>query len=298
VGRLLVHIDGERRDTALAPSTLVGRHAACLVQLPDPFVPLYWLEIRWLGEGAAGSWAWRAMGALDHTRGTGSHRSDGWRAMTCDAGRGTRITLGANLSVELIDATPPAPFLVDLSTGAPVEGEALHALVEVVGSGLLPSDAEGDPRRALSDGDVLVIDGRAYRAHVPEPVASTHVGRIDLRRAFRLEIDLASLTATFHQGNAYAEVTGECVRVLAVYRAARHAGTPTDGWLSAADAYEGWRELGGGENLGDTVRLERMGWERKKLRSQLRDAGVAGAQALFDRRQDQRGHAVRLAERW
>ena len=295
MGTLLVHAEGRVMATPLAPSTLVGRHAGCLARIDDLAVPLYWLEVRWLGEGAAGMWAWRAMGAVDTTRGSGTPLHDGWRAMACVDGRGTRVSLAADLSVELVDAEPPAPFVVDLATGAPVEGDALEELVEVRSERLLPLEAEGDTRRALSDGDVFVVEGRAYRAHAPSPVAGTLAARIDLRRpGIRLDVDLPTLTATVSQGKASVVVRGECVRVLALYRSARGDDLPRGGWLSPTDAHEGWLELGGA--LAST--LARVGWERSKLRSRLARAGVTGLDALFEVRHDRDGFAVRLAERW
>ncbi len=295
MGTLLVRAEGRAAATPLAPSTLVGRHASCLARIDDLSVPLYWLEVRWLGEGAAGAWAWRAMGAVDTTRGSGTPLHDGWRAMTCADGRGTRVSLDADLSVELVDAAPPAPFVVDLASGTAVEGDALEELVEVRGDRILPLDAEGDTRRALSDGDVFVVEGRAYRAHAPVPVARTLAARIDLRRpGVRLDVDLAGLVATFSQGKASAVVGGECVRVLGLYREARAADLPRGGWLSPQDAHAAWVEAGGALLSG----LARVGWERSKLRSRLARAGVTGLDALFEVRHDRDGFAVRLAERW
>ena len=270
--RLLLHADGRTRSLPLAASTLVGRAPTCHARVADPGVPLHWLEVRWLGDG----WGWRALGALGLTRGTGAVDSAGWRRMSVHAGRGTRVTLEGHAWVELLDAGPPAPFVVDLATGDALDDAVLAQVVEVWRDRWLPVSADGDPSRTLVDGEVFVEGGRPYRVWIPAPIEATLGSRLDLRRGgVDLELDAEGRCATFVQGDAEAQVRGECVRVLAVYAAARRFG---DGWLSPQEAWEGWHARGAPAD----ARMERVGWERTRLRSALSRAGVAGLDQLFE----------------
>ena len=276
VSNLLYCDAGRRQLVPLAVSTLVGRHWGCGVRLGDPGVPLYWLEIRWLD----GVWGWRALGAEERTRGTGSALAAGWRQLAVAGPRQGRVRLSADVWVELVEAGPPRPHLVDLQAGSTLDEAATAEWVELRADLVLPLDAEGDASHALPDGTVLAREGRAVRVHAPAGIVATMTATLDLARGrVFVDIDSAARKAvlTGDDGGAVT-VRGECVRVLEVYRSARRDDVPRGGWLSAQDALAGYVALGGAE---DTA-LARMSWERCRLRSLLSQAGVANVSALFE----------------
>lgn len=280
MGSLFVAYDDIRRLVPLASISLVGRGSACLARVHHPACPAHWLEVRWTGTG----WAWRALAAVERTRGAGRPLPDGWTAMSVEDDRGTRVNLGSDAWVELVDAGPPEPFAWDVVAAVPLDGPELEEVAEVRGDLLLPLSAEGDARQALADGACWVHHGpdgpRTFRAHVPTHFSSTQATRIDLARGevFVL-VDLADLRATLRQGQLTATVQGACVRTLVVYGNARDHG---EGWLSAAEAWAAWTELGAAEDRP----LDAVGWERARLRQRLDRARVGGLDVLFETRKD------------
>ncbi len=275
----------------LAAATLVGRAAGCLVRVDDPAIPAHWLELRWRGD----SWAWRALAAEDRTRGTGAFLEGGWRRMDATEGRGTRVSLGTT-SVELLSSDPPAPFAWDLLAERPLHGDALEQVAEVRDGALLPFGAEGDPAQALRDGQVWLHEEasgvRALRAHVPDTLPHTLNAALDLRRGdITAHVDLGTNTLTLARGGTSVEVRGACVRAIAVYARARE-GTP-DGWLSAADVWALWVEFGGAA----TSPIDAVAWERGRVRRLLDKAGVAGLDALIERRKEGTTTRTRLSDR-
>lgn len=277
---LLLHEADAVRALPLAAATLVGRAPACLVRVVHEACPAHWLELRWFPSG----WAWRPLAAADRTYGAGAFLTDGWRALEARDGRGARVRLaGMGVAIELVDAGPPTPFAWDVVSDEPIEGDALAEVAELLGDAMLPLSAEGDLLQALRDGQCWVhvgADGvsRTLRAHVPYVLPATVAPVIDLAApGVTLEIDLDALTAAVHQGDASAVVRGECVRVLAVFAHARLSG---EGWLDASDAWTRWVDLGGSAD----TRLDRMSWERAKLRQQLARQRVASLEALFEQR--------------
>jgi hypothetical protein len=280
MGSLLVAYDGVRRLLPLASTSLVGRSSACLARIQHPACPAHWLELRWTGT----TWAYRALAAVDRTRGSGRALPDGWTSMAVEEDRGTRVSLGSDAWIELVDGGPPEPFAWDVLAAAPIEGPELEEVAEVRGDLLLPLSAEGDADQALADGQCWIHQGpdgpRTLRAHVPTSFSATHAPRIDLARGqvFVL-VDLADLRATARQGQLTATVHGACVRTLVVYGNARDDG---DGWLTAAEAWAAWTELGAAEDRP----LDAVGWERARLRQRLDRARVGGLDALFETRKD------------
>lgn len=280
MGTLLVAYDDVRRLIPLASTSLVGRNAACLARVQHPTCPAHWLEVRWTGT----SWAWRALAAVERTRGSGRALPDGWTSMTVEEDRGTRVSLGSDAYVELVDGGPPEPFAWDVLAALPLEGPELEEVAEVRGDQLLPLSAEGDAAQALVDGQCWVHHGpdgpRTLRAHVPTHFPATHAARIDLSRGevFVL-VDLSELRATLRQGHLTAAVQGACVRTLVVYGNARDHG---DGWLTAAEAWAAWTDLGAAEDRP----LDAVGWERARLRQRLDRARVGGLDVLFETRKE------------
>lgn len=281
-----------RRLVPLAPVCLVGRGPACLARIPHPACPAHWLELRWMGE----CWAWRTLNAEERTRGTGAFLPDGWRAMEVTSERGTRVALGGDAWIELVDAGPPEPFAWDVLADVPLEGVALEEVAEVRDDALLPLGAEGDMAQALADGQCWLHNDPAHgprtlRAHVPQSFPRTLALRLDLARGrVTVELDLRANVATFAQGDVRVRVTGTCVRTLAVYARAR--GEARGGWLTAADAWAGWLDLGGG----DDAPLDAVAWERARLRKLLHRARVGNVDALFASRKEGVFVRVRLGD--
>jgi hypothetical protein len=286
---LLRVVDGEdRRTIPLAASTLIGRGWPCLVRLEHRAAPLYWLEVRW----HAGAWAWRTLSADARTRATGAFVANGWRTFTAAGGRGARVTLAEDLWVELTDASPPTAFLTDVESGAPVSPDAVDDALELRADAVLPVSAEGAEDLAYRDGAVIRVGHRVVRVHVPARDADTLGGRVDLSAPdVELDLDDAALVARFTRGDAGVVARGACVRLLAVYVAAREADVPSGGWLTPDEAHAEWVARGAPPDS----RPDRVAWERAKLRAQLSRAGATGLDALYEIRRD--GETVRTRVR-
>ena len=272
--------DGEhRRNVPLGTSNLVGRSWSCYVRFQHPAVPLYWLEVRWY----SGTWAWRLLSGAGRTRGAGTSIGDAWRVFAPSGARPARISLAEMLWVELIDSEPPTPFISDVMTGEPVPEAEMTDLVEVRERYLLPLHAEGDERARFAEGEVFRVGDRVLRAHVPQGEFDTEGCRLHLGNPeIEIGIDLEALVARFSDGHLTVEVRGECVRVLAVYAAARVANMPEGGWLTPDEAFAEWSALGGST----TSEPERIAWERARLRTQLSKGGVGGLDGLFELRRE------------
>lgn len=270
--RLLLHADGPLGTVPLLPITIVGRGARCHARLPHPSVPLHWLEVRWSGVG----WTWRELGQRDLTRGAGRLLSDGWRLLGAEAGGGSaRVRWGDGVWIELVGAGPPEPVLEDVIDGTMLDGAALDAWLEQDGGNCWPLSADRDPQRALRDGDVLREGERVFRVHLPGPIASTDRACMMIDHpAVELELDRQALAATFVIGSRSLRVEGESVRLLLAYAQARSAG---DGWLTTEQAHTAWVALGGNP----TSEVERVRWERGKLRTLLVRGGAGRVDALF-----------------
>ena len=274
--------------TPLAPAVVIGRSPGCLVRVDDPAVPAHWLELRWRGEG----WAWRVLAAEDRTRGAGAVVEPGWRRMTAGNGRGTRVVLG-EVGIELVDDSAPEACLWDRGAERAVEGAAMEELVELRGPALLPLGAEGDFAAALRDGQVFVVEGpegpRILRAHLAGALAPTVIGKLDLEAGpVEADVDLGRNVVVLSRGMSSVEVQGACVRALALYARAGELGR--DGWLTAAEAWAFWVDLGGPT----TSSVDAVGWERGRLRRLLDRAGVSSLDLLVERKKEGATSMTRL----
>jgi hypothetical protein len=272
MGRLTLTDHGATRTVALSTSTLVGRHWSCGAVLAAPSVPLYWLEIRWLGE----RWGWRELTPRDQARGAGESLGDGWRALV------GRVRWDERVFLDLADASAPEACAVDVATGAVARGDALYHLVEIDDEGAWRLGDDDAPRERLRDGDLFASGRTVWRLLLPEaPVATLrngfHVGHPEVA----LDLDVTQLTATFTLHRTSAVARGECVRMLAPYAEARMEEPWDDGgWLHADRVLARWIALGGNPQSDP----ERAGWEKGRLRSQLAEQGVRGLVGLFERR--------------
>lgn len=290
MGLLLVAEGDSRRIVPLATTCLAGRGTASLVRIEHPACPSHWIELRWHG----GGWAWRALNAVDRTRGSGSFLVSGWRTMEVNADRGTRISLGSQVWLELVDSGPPEPFAWDMLAAAPITDETLETVAERRGDALLPLSAEGDAKAALRDGQFWMVPGpegpRMLRAHVPVSMVATLSARLDLALGgVSVAVHMESETAVFEQGDVKVSVRGVCVRTLNLYARERTRGMP---WLTAADAWAAWTDLGGAESSPKEV----VAWERARLRQLLDRARVGSVDALFLTRKESGYVRVRLGD--
>lgn len=278
MGRLLLHADGRLRAVPLAAVTLVGRHWSCHARVNDAVLPMFWLELRWRGEAG---WNWREVAERDETVGPGEVVDGAWRSMTVRGGRGARLRGPGDTWLELTDPSPPALLLTDLQTGEILDGPDAEERVELRHDGVADPRREGEPGALMRDGEVLVIEGRAWRVHLPRLPVDTSRRWVDVSAAgCMLDLDPGSLVATFTTARGSAVARGECVRVLLAYARARRDEPPEEGWLASVDAHVEWVALGGNP---ESV-VERLSWERGKLRTALVRAGATGLDQLFERR--------------
>ena len=142
----------------------------------------------------------------------------------------------------------------------------------------------------LRDGDLVSSEDTIYRVFFPMPGTPTLVAQLQLMVGdCSVSIDLETLSASFESRDASVEVSGECVRVLAAYAIARRdEPLANGGWLTVNESHERWLDLGGNPNSNS----ERLGFERGKLRNQLRKAGVLDVKELFERQKA--GYRTRL----
>jgi hypothetical protein len=243
--------------------------------MQDVACPLYWLEVRWL----EGAWGWRALGAEERTHGGGAALPAGWRALTVATRRAGRVRLSDSTWIELVTAHAPRAHLVRLPDGEPLEDDEAARWVELRPDAALPLDAEGDASRAYPDGHVLARGAEAVRVHAPAGIATTMSSPLDLSRpGVFADVDVDARVATFANSAGQVTARGECVRVLEAYLQARRADVPRGGWLSAQEAHAAYVALGGAAD----APLERLSWERCRLRSVLARAGAAGVGTLFE----------------
>ncbi|MCB9761744.1 MAG: hypothetical protein H6739_18015 [Alphaproteobacteria bacterium] len=280
MGRVCIYQDDIAMEVPLASSTLLGRHPSCTYAIPDPRIPLYWVELRWAAELEV--WIWRALAGDDalRTRGFGSVPGrPGWYKLL-----ESRTIPHAAASIRMLDTAPPAPFAQDLVEGEVLEDERFQACFEVVGA-----VARTPAGETCIDGELVVVEGRVLRVHLPAPVVRTERPRLRLDAAdCELWVDgdpQEGFTATFIQGAEELPVQGESARLLFVY--AREFG----GGLTTREALLSWRtpEVGGNPRSG----ADRLRTERQKLRQRLAAQGAGGVDALFTEEMTRNGNERR-----
>lgn len=271
MGRVLIRFAEQVFRLPLNSSTLIGRGDRCDGVLLSSGVPLYWVEFRWRQQ----SWWWRALAATERTRGPGSLDSEGWRPITQRRGRGQSISLEGLGKVELVDDSPPGLIVEDVVTRERLEEPEATELL--------------GPEGAVAGQQLVERYGRLWRVHRPGKLPDTATTGMDLQESF-LDIYRDNLRATFTFGSREVVLEGESVRVLMVFAEVRMAGGPEGGWLTAVDAYDAWVSSGGNPKSG----VDRLAWERGKLRTELRKRGLVAVEALFEKRGSGAAACVRL----
>ncbi len=281
MGRLLLDFGDGPRRVPLGASTRIGRHWSNDALVDHPGMPLHWLELRWAGR----QWTWRALGAADRTVGAGAADGEGWRPFAKGPGK-ARVKLDGMGWVELVDPSEPALLLHDLTNGERLEAEDVEEYVELGDDGARPLGVR--PHPPLQDGQVFTSRGRTLRilhAESPTPTATT---ALDVR-ALACHLDVAEREATFTVERTSRTLRGEGARILRVYAEARLRGG--EGWLSPLDAFAEWVAAGGQPESP----VERVAWERGKVRTRLSLADVAGGPELFEVEREGPSTRVRLS---
>lgn len=280
MGTIQLGTGDDARAVPLAASTIVGRHSGSTWVLDTPSTPGVWLELRW----GPGGWAWRALAQEDRTLGPTTRdplTPPGWFRIR----QGGRVR-GPDSSLTLLDASAPAPFVVDLSTGEALDDDTIDAVLLRDHEGRCwPADVDGGADvQPLSDHDVFVAGSRALRVHLPEELARTQGPGLDvLAPDLRLALD-GDDRLTVSAAGGEVVVTGGLARVVAPYIEARIRDLPRGGWLDLDAAFEGWVERGGDSH---SPRL-RVTQDRSRLRRKLAGLGLANPDRLFETRQDGR----------
>ena len=127
---LQIQDDSRSRILPAVGSVLAGRQWTCIARFSSARIPLYWLEIRWLGE----RWAWRALAPNDQTRGSGTTIGEGWRQLVA----GSRLRWDDAVWLQLTGDGPPETTLWDEASGDFRTGEALDSLLEIREGRVLP----------------------------------------------------------------------------------------------------------------------------------------------------------------
>lgn len=270
----------------LTETTLIGRHWRCDVQATSASVPLYWVEIRWLGE----AWGWRSLSVTTETVGKGAFLSAQWRRWEV----GATIRLGESVSLQLRDDAPPSLVLEHLLTGERIDGDAVFDWVRLTDEGPCAVDADGETLRPLADGDRVELRGAPFRIWWPSAVLDTPLATLSLRASSAgIDVDLRQLVARFHTDVGDLLLRGPLVRLLAVYVKERVEGTwdAHGGWPTNQACLTRWQALGG--PVGSAA--QRLNWERHRLLSQLVALGLDGTPTLFERRRQKRVWSFRIA---
>jgi len=286
VARIEIRTPAGTSRRPLATSTLLGRHLACTWALDGPRIPLYWVELRWVGH-----WAWRVLVGEDETRGPGRVQPGGWRRLAA----GDRIVGPGDVEVHVVEGGPPDVFARDLETGEVLLGEAIDAAVEHRDDGAWPLGAEDDHRRdaPLVDGEVFRAGGRVFRFHDGQVLSRTVRAPVTLESpacelAVRAEGGAYGLEVL--EGDEAVRVAAEYVRVLVPYVEVRRADMPPGGWLELDAAHFRWQQLGGSPESG----RDRIAQDRSRLCRALAAAGVGAAATLFETRRGPEGWVTRV----
>lgn len=268
-------------ERPLAPATLLGRHYTCTWSLPDPAVPLFWVELRWFVQ----TWGWRLLADSGNTKGPLTPLSTPhWRAF----GERDRIAT-PEVAITLTEGGPPQVFATDLIHRAPIDDASFDELVVARADGYWPADAEERAGEAspLVDGDVFVSLGRVLQFSDGVAVEGTdqaviHLGR-DRTRVYLDHIPDDEPRLSILDGDAEVVVQGAYVRVIQPYLEARQA-DPDGGWLTVREAHQRWVELGGSPDSS----TERIAQDRSRLCRALARSGVVAAHTLFETRRQNR----------
>lgn len=282
MGRIQITSGTTFGQRELAYSTVIGRHWSCDIIIHHEAMPLRWVELRWLSSG----WGWRAMASKGDTIGPAPWMRPGWRRVELGRRGANTIKLRDVVKIELTDADPPQPYALDLQSKRVFVRGSLQELLASVGIQRWQT-ATG---AKLCDGDVLVIEGRPIRLHLPQRALCAEPEVPSLLHADTiLKLELESLSGAVEISELRVELTREMVRVLLPYAEVRLDEDHT-AWLTRDDAHARWLELGGNPDSP----AQRIGWLRGKVRTYLQKNGLADVDSLFESQRVGQWYATRL----
>lgn len=277
---ILLHTyKGQRARFLLSSSNLVGRHWRCDLSFDAEIVPLYWLEIRWWDS----FWAWRVLSAQDQTKGTGMLLHNNWRKWK----QGKTITLGGDLVLELSSGEAPVLLLENTKTKARRTIDDMNGLVEYAHNGVCLASEEEE--KVYTDGEMIIVQDEIFQVHVPQSWSTSRDSEMDIvHEDLLLDIDIASLKATFTQGNHDCTIHGEPVRLLCVY--AQFKKDHPEQFFCSEEIFAEWVSLGGTS----TSPLERLNWERAKIKNKLSTKKAKNIEKLFTRKKSKKKWVFQL----
>ncbi len=280
------------RRVALGSHNLLGRAPRCAVRLADPQVSSEHASLRW----AAGAWQLRDLGSRNGTFVEGVPLEPG-RVRAVAAG--ARIRLGAELVIEVVDAGPPGPAATEEGTGELV----------VASGGLLVLPGLDDPRVLVfeeADGAWAVeVDGeaaelgavprvalgdRAWTVHLPvssgsEAVPATWDSTLrprldDLALEFTPSADQEQVDVRLVWPGGGLPLSSRA-HLFLLFELARARLADVAARVGPSEV--GWRYV---DELQRALRLEPavLNLHLFRAREQLTQAGVEGADRLFERR--------------
>lgn len=261
----------------IACSTRIGRHWSNDICLNDPKIPMYWVEIRWIGT----AWRWKIFSAEERTRGMGAVINSVWREWS--KGASIRLdgfeTEGA-LRISSLSDAPPMMLIEDQTTKKRYYGEDMLRYVEVWQTNrVIPID-DVTREKPLQDGDIFCVRNKIFRfLHTEQDFITKPLKMKVVDPNTMVEINIEEKVAYFSNQNHQAVVRGASVLTLATYARAVKQRNP---WLETTMAFDMWRELRGK----DSSTPERLGWDRGKVRNQLSKQSCFGLKELFLTRQN------------
>ena len=181
--------------------------------------------------------------------------------------------------------------LEDPFSGRRIEEQDALELLELGVDGVRPL---GRPDELfVGDGGQIELDGQPWRVWLPRLWRTQHSVQLDLR-ARELTLDFAGSppTAMFTQGSKSIELRGMGALLLKAYAQRRQEeALPEGGWMSTAETLAAWNSLA----PTSCDNLDRVAWERGKIRSLLVKEGAVHPKSLFERRRDGSSWMVRLS---
>jgi len=148
----------------------------------------------------------------------------------------------------------------------------------------------GDDSTPYHDGSLIHIEKEWYRVHIPKNWMMSLNIEVDISSdRICIDIDKSALKATLTQGKADCVIYGEPVRLLYIY--AKLKKRSPEQWFSSEDIFSLWQQYGGLRSSP----LERLNWERSKIKNLLVAKGVKNVDRLFSRKKEKRKWVIQLA---
>lgn len=273
---------------ALASYTLFGRAGACHVRLDEHHVSTTHACIRWTGD------AWR-MQDLGSTNGTYWNGHQLAHAEQVTLSVGDTVSFGGASTFRVQSVARPPIAAVPLSGASPeFEADGLIALptrenpiatLFATQEGWVMESCMG--QATLRDGDVVTVDGEAWRFHCPLVVRptealgeSTSASAAGIQLTFRVSSDEEHVAVIARQQNeSHVLPDRACLYLLLTLARARlediHAGIAeaSAGWVESADLRRQLRATEPQINV-DIYRLRRL----------FAEAGIVDAPNIVERR--------------